>query len=194
MARHFFERGAVELARALIGCVLVHETPEGTTAGRIVETEAYDQGEPASHSHRGPTPRNQVMFGPAGFAYVYFSYGMHWCMNVVAGREGRGAAVLLRALEPVDGLALMAQRRGLALDAAGLRRLCRGPGCLTQAMGIDQRCYGADLAAGPLRVLLPEAPSRRRIAAGPRIGISKAQELPWRFVLADNPFVSGRRA
>jgi DNA-3-methyladenine glycosylase len=189
LPRRFYARPAVPLARALLGCLLVHDTPGGRTVGRIVETEAYDQCEPASHSFRGPTPRARVMFGPPGHLYVYFSYGVHWCANVVAGREGHGAAVLLRALEPVDGLELMAHRRGLE-PGGDPRRLASGPGRLTQAMGLGREQNTLDLCAGP--VFVARRPSRPRpvVRVGPRIGISKAVELPWRFVLDGSRYVS----
>ncbi len=189
-----FKDDVLGLARSLLGCLLVHENREGLVAGRIVEVEAYDQTEPASHSSRGMTPRTQVMFGPPGRAYVYFSYGVHWCMNVVAGPEGRGAAVLLRALEPLCGLELMAKRRGLRLDSSTVMRLARGPGCLTQAMAIDKEYNGVFLGDGPLRLVRPTLGARPRISATTRIGISKAQELPWRFCIKGSPFISGRRS
>jgi DNA-3-methyladenine glycosylase len=174
LSRRVLLAPAPEAARALIGCLIVHDTPAGLTAARIIETEAYDQSEPAAHSFRGPTPRTQIMFGPAGFAYVYFSYGVHWCMNVVTGPSGHGSAVLLRAAEPLAGLELMAKRRGLEDH----RRLLRGPGCL---------------AGGPLRLLAPAPGRRPAIITTTRIGISKAKDLPWRFCEADNPLVSGSR-
>lgn len=189
LPRAFFTRPAPVLARALLGCVLVHDTAEGRVAGRIVETEAYDQREPASHSYRGPTPRTEVMFGPAGFLYVYFSYGVHWCANVVAGREGHGAAVLLRALEPLLGLELMARRRGLP-STGDPRKLASGPGRLTQAMGIVGALDGTDLCVGSLFLAGRPPRTRPRVAVTPRIGITKAVDLPWRFVVADNRFVS----
>jgi len=192
LSRRFFAHDAPTLARALLGQVLVHESTVGRTAGIIVETEAYDETDPASHSAHGLTPRTAVMFGPAGHAYVYFSYGTHWCMNVVADRKGRGAAVLLRALEPLEGLSLMAERRGLDLSAPKSQlRLARGPGCLTQAMGIDAAHNGVDLYQGPLRVMrLGRRRSSLDIGVGPRIGVSKATAVPWRFFVVANPFVS----
>jgi len=189
LPRSFFARGPRALARALLGRVLVHDDPEaGRLAGRIVETEAYGGADdPASHAHRGRTPRNRAMFGPPGHAYVYFTYGMHHCVNVVCGREGRAAAVLLRALAPLAGLAAMARRRTPREPAA----LARGPGSLARALGVDRRHDGADLTRGPLWVA-DAAPRRegRRVARGPRVGIRVAVERPWRFWLAGDPHVS----
>jgi len=154
----------------------------------VVEAEAYDQTDPASHSFVGPTERNRVMFGPAGHVYVYFSYGVHWCVNVVTGKTGHGAAVLLRALEPMVGIELMEKRRRTRVR----RDLCRGPGRLTQALGIDQRLNGSDLVGGPVGFyrLSGKAPA---VEVSPRIGISKAAEVPWRFSAAGSPWVSGAR-
>jgi DNA-3-methyladenine glycosylase len=189
LPRSFFTRPAPALARALLGCLLVHDTDEGRVAGRIVETEAYDQSEPASHSSHGLTARTRVMFGPAGHLYVYFSYGVHWCANVVAGRKGRGAAVLLRAVEPVLGLELMARLRGLAAEGDP-RRLASGPGRLTQALGIDGSLDGADLCAGPVFIAGRPEGTRPRVAVTKRIGITKAADLPWRFVVEGSRFLS----
>jgi DNA-3-methyladenine glycosylase len=191
LPRAFFSGPAPEVARALLGSVLIHTTDEGTVAGRIVETEAYDQSDAASHSARGRTPRNAAMFGPGGHAYVYRSYGIHWCMNVSCGPDGFGAAVLLRALEPLEGLPLMASRRGLA-EVLPLQ-LCRGPGNLTQAMGIVGAHNGVDLLGGALRLVPGEKVEARRVWVGPRIGITKAAEVPWRFAVLDSAYVSGRR-
>jgi DNA-3-methyladenine glycosylase len=197
-------------ARHLLGAVLVHRTSEGTTSGIIVETEAYCESDPASHTFGGSTPRNQIMFGRAGHAYVYFTYGIHWCFNVVTGPEGRGEAALIRALQPLTGLALMARRRGVALPGGSsaqlirlapedravqraLTALCSGPAKLTQAMGLDGRVYGTWLLTrrGTPRLRAPERPvPATRIVATPRIGIRKATAKPWRFHLAENPYVS----
>ncbi|MBK7643173.1 MAG: DNA-3-methyladenine glycosylase [Planctomycetes bacterium] len=187
MRRGFFELPTVELARALIGCRLVHELRGGRVCGRIVETEAYLRDDPASHSFRGPTPRNASMFGPPGRAYVYLVYGMHECFNVVSAEEGVGEAVLVRALEPLEGLERMRRRRGV--NAA--RELCRGPGRLSVALGITRAHDGADLRAGALRI---EPPGRGHepgaIVAGPRVGIRQAAERALRFRAADSPWVS----
>ncbi len=152
--------------------------------GRIVEVEAYDQGDPASHSHSGPTDRNRSMFGPPGHAYVYRSYGLHWCLNLVCREAGHGAGVLIRAVEPMAGLAQMRARRGVE----DLRLLCAGPGRVGQALGITRALDGRPLEAQPFA--LWAAPADLTVACGPRIGISRAKEQPWRFVLAGSPFLS----
>jgi DNA-3-methyladenine glycosylase len=180
ISRDFFDRDVVEIARELIGMSLVHDG----VGGEIVETEAYDREDPASHSFAGPTPRNAVMFGPPGHAYVYLSYGIHWCLNFVCGPAGRGAAVLIRALRPTSGLELMRERRGLVDE----RRLCSGPGRLCQALGITRAQNGHPLDAPPF-LLLPAA-ERSKLVQGPRIGISKAVDEPWRFGAAGSRFLS----
>jgi DNA-3-methyladenine glycosylase len=176
------------VARAVLGRLLVLETPSGPLAGRIVEAEAYGGAEdPASHARPGPTARNASMFGAAGHAYVYFTYGMHHCLNLVTGRPGRAAAVLVRALEPVAGLEAMRSRRGGVSD----RRLARGPGCVAAALGLDRRHDGLDLTRGPL--WLSDAPARRGgpVAAGPRIGIRTGLDRRWRFWILGHACVSG---
>jgi DNA-3-methyladenine glycosylase len=183
-SRAFFARPAPTVAKELLGMTLVHESPEGTTAGRIVETEAYDEDDPASHAFGGKRVRNAAMFGPAGHAYVYFTYGMHHCFNVVAGPVGRGEAVLIRALEPVEGASLMRTRRGVESE----RALCSGPAKLVVAMGITKGHYGADLLRGPLRIARGTPP--RRIARATRVGITKATGKRWRFYDADSTYVS----
>ena len=192
---------ATVAARRLIGAILWHDTPMGPVAGRIIETEAYDQADAASHSCRGITPRTQVMFGAAGHAYVYRSYGLHWCINVVVGAVGRGAAVLLRALEPMVGLERMAQHRGISSGALlfdNQRRLTRGPGCLTQACAINGSHNGVDMMAtpvGPLRLYASPTPvPKGRVVATPRIGISIEVDKPWRFILKGSPYLSGPKA
>ena len=177
--RAFCDRPAQVVAPDLIGARL-HRDGAG---GIIVETEAYGADDPASHAFRGPTARNAAMFGPPGTAYVYRSYGLHWCLNVVCRR---GEAVLLRALEPTQGLAAMAARRGLDDQ----RRLCAGPGRLAQALGIDGGQDGAPFGPGGIATVEP-APGAE-VTTGPRIGISRATDLPWRFGLAGSPFLSRR--
>lgn len=194
LPRSFYERPVLTVARALLGRLLVHETRGRRVSGRIVEVEAYrGADDPASHAFRGPTPRNRVMFADAGHAYVYFTYGMHHCLNVVTGPSGEASAVLIRALEPVEGIERMLRRRGLAGEEAFVR-LSRGPGCLTQALGLDRRHDGLDLTHGPLWIGagLPER-SGHRVVRGPRIGIRLATDRPWRFFLEGHPCVSARR-
>lgn len=193
MLRRVLSRDSVTVAHTLLGMILVHETNEGVTAGRIVEVEAYrGPSDRAAHSYGGRrTARNEVMYGPAGHAYVYFVYGMHYCVNVVAATVDEPEAVLLRALEPVAGVELMRQRRGLASGAEHL--LCRGPGNVCRAMGIDRSHNGVDLLAGPLRLEGGRRIAESRIASGPRIGVAYAGDdasLPWRFFERDNPAVS----
>lgn len=174
----FFARPVVEVARELIGATF---TVDGV-GGVIVETEAYGSADPASHSFGGPTVRNGAMFGPPGRAYVYRSYGIHWCMNVVCGETG--SAVLVRALEPTLGLDRMRDRRRMAEP----RRLCAGPGRLCQALAITREHGGRPLDEPPFA--FAERPAPVAIAVGRRIGISKAAETPWRFGLAGSPFLS----
>jgi DNA-3-methyladenine glycosylase len=177
------------VARDLLGRLLGRRLPEGLVAGRIVECEAYEEGDPASHSFRGLTERTAVMFGPAGHLYVYFTYGMHFCMNVVTGRDGEGSAVLLRAVEPVQGIDVMRDRRGVS----EVRRLCAGPGRLTQAYGVTRAENGLDLVSGgDLVVGVGDPIGEAALRTGPRVGISVAVEKPWRFYVAGSPFVSRR--
>jgi DNA-3-methyladenine glycosylase len=192
LPRSFFARPSIEVAPELLGRVLVRTLADGTVlAARLVEVEAYEQGDPASHSYRGrPTARTQVMFGPPGRLYVYFTYGQHFCSNVVTGPNGVGSAVLLRAAEPVEGLAVMAANRG----ADDIRRLCSGPARLTQAFGIARAENGTDLARDPslsLRSGLPTSP--RAIARSTRVGVNVGGERPWRFFERDSAFVSPGR-
>jgi DNA-3-methyladenine glycosylase len=163
------------VAPDLLGAVLVVERDGALVAGRIIETEAYTADDPASHSFRGRTRRNEVMFGTAGHLYVYRSYGIHWCANIVTGEDGDGQAVLLRAVDPIEGADEMLRRRGRL-------PLANGPGKLCQAFGLDGADDGADLcAAGPIRVLEDEMGPPVEPVAGPRIGITKAVDTPWRF-------------
>ena len=186
LKRKFYERGVKQVARELLGKVLVH----GATAGIIVETEAYlGQGDLAAHSSRGITPRTQVIFGPPGHAYVYFIYGMYECLNLVCEPEGRAGCVLLRALEPAAGIEVMQQRRPAARRAEDL---ASGPGKLTLAMGISRAQNGADVTRGPLVVREPLERRHVDIAITPRIGIQQSADLPLRFVIRGNRFASGR--
>ena len=183
-------RPALEVAPRLLGSVIRHRTPEGTVAVRLTEVEAYaGADDPGSHAHRGRTPRNGVMFGPAGHLYVYFTYGMHHCCNVVVGEQGVAAAVLLRAGEVVEGLELARSRRGRSTD----RDLARGPARLCQALGIDLSHNGADLASGPLVLELGPPAAPEAVSTGPRVGLRLAADNPWRFWLTDEPTVSTYR-
>lgn len=176
----FFSRGAMEVAHDLIGATLL----VGQAGGLIVETEAYTRTDPASHSFVGRTVRNAAMFGAAGTAYVYRSYGIHWCLNFVCGESETGSAVLVRALEPTIGLELMRARRGLE-DA---RLLCSGPGRLCQALGITGECNGRRLDQPPFAIF--GRSESVDVQAGPRIGISRASDCLWRFGLPTSPFLS----
>jgi DNA-3-methyladenine glycosylase len=181
--RDFYARSVHDVARDLVGCVIRH----GETAGRIVETESYHMEEPASHAFAGLTERTKTLFGPPGDAYVYFSYGIHSLVNAVAEEEGVGAAALIRALEPTDGIELMRERRRVARD----EDLTNGPGKLTQALEIGLSLNGTSLTDGPIEVLAREPGAREpRIVIGERVGITKAADLPWRFCDADSRHVS----
>ena len=193
MNREFFARSVHEVARELIGC----ELAVGETAGVIVETEAYDATDPASHAYIGRTARNEVLFGPPGHAYVYLSYGIHSLLNAVAEPEGDGAAVLIRALEPTRGIDLMRERRGrVGARARGsatreIEGLCSGPGKLTEALGVDLSLNGAELDQPPFQISPPSgAWTEVEVITGPRIGITKAAELPWRYSVKGSRFVS----
>lgn len=179
----FFGRSVHEVARDLIGCTVAH----GPTAGVIVETESYHVDDPACHAYGGPTPRSSVLFGPPAHAYVYLSYGIHSLLNFVSEPEGEAAAVLIRALEPTEGIDVMLERRGVdrVMD------LCSGPGKLTQALGVGLELNGTPLEDGRIRVLSrTDGWSDPAVVTGPRIGITKATEHPWRFSAAGNRFVS----
>lgn len=177
---------AVEAARRLLGCELVRIQDGRTIRVRIVETEAYDQTDAASHSFNGRTQRTDVMFGPAGHLYVYFTYGMHYCANVVIGAEGYGAAVLIRAVEPLEGEEHLVERRK---GKAGVE-LTNGPAKLCQALAIDKRLNGHDLAQSPLVLQMKPPLPGNKIIQTTRIGISRAIHEPWRFYIADNAYVS----
>ena len=184
LARSFYQRPAADVARDLLGKWIVH----GETAGKIVEVEAYlGEDDAAAHSAAGLTPRTRVIFGPPGHAYVYLSYGMHECLNIVAEPPGVAGCVLIRALEPMAGLDAMRARRSAARSD---RDLTSGPGKLTQALGITRAHYGADLTRGDLLVRMPLHPAAFEIDVSPRIGITKAADLPLRFTIRGNPFIS----
>jgi DNA-3-methyladenine glycosylase len=180
LRRAFFGRSVHEVAPELIGATLLVDG----VGGVIVEVEAYHHTDPAAHSYIGLTERNAVMFGPPGYAYVYRSYGIHWCLNVVCEEEGSASAVLIRALEPTQGLAAMRRRRGLR----EARALCSGPGKLAQALGVTHAHNGLALDRPPFELRAREATPE--IVTGPRIGISKAVERPWRYGLKGSPFLS----
>jgi DNA-3-methyladenine glycosylase len=180
LPRRFFARSVHEVAPDLIGATLF----VGGVGGRIVEVEAYDQEDPASHGFRGQTPRNEVMFGAAGYAYVYRSYGVHWCLNFVCDAPGRAEAVLIRALEPTHGLDAMGARRGVLAE----RAFCSGPGKLCQALAVTGDHTGLPLDEPPFELLHRDATPR--IVKGPRIGITRAADLPWRYGLEGSAFLS----
>jgi DNA-3-methyladenine glycosylase len=180
LKRRWFSRSVHEVAPELIGATLL----VNGVGGIIVEVEAYHHTDPAAHSFRGPTPRNQVMFGPAGFLYVYRSYGIHWCMNIVCEAAGSASAVLIRALEPTHGLAAMRRRR----DMAEVKMLCSGPGKLTEALGVTHAHNGLALDAPPFALYGRVADVE--VATGVRIGLTKAVDLPWRYGLKGSRFLS----
>jgi DNA-3-methyladenine glycosylase len=180
LPRSFFDRSVHDVAPALIGATLLVEG----VGGMIVEVEAYHQGEPAAHSYRGRTARNAAMFGPPGHAYVYRSYGIHWCLNFVCEAQGMASAVLIRALMPQAGLAIMRERRGLEEE----RLLCAGPGRLAEALGVSGAHDGMALDALPFAVL--ERTNSVEVVSGPRIGITRAIDLPWRYGLAGSAYLS----
>lgn len=180
LRRSFFDRPVLKVAPELIGSTL----KVNGAGGVIVEVEAYHHTDPAAHSYGGPTPRNAVMFGPPGFAYVYRSYGIHWCLNIVCEEEGSASAVLIRALEPTDGLAAMRRRRGLSEP----RALCSGPGKLCEALGVTVKHNGLALDRAPFELRARAA--KPEIVIGPRIGITKAVAQPWRYGLKGSKFLS----
>jgi len=187
LPRRFFSRDPVLLARELLGRVLFYKTPEGLLAGRIVETEAYTgEADPASHAFRGRTARNAVMFGPAGHAYVYFTYGMHHCLNVTAEASGTAGAVLLRALEPLAGVEVM-RARG---DHGPESRLLSGPGKIGRAFGLGLDDNGRDFTRGALGLAAGAPVPNREVAISRRIGISRGVDLPYRFAVVSSPSVS----
>jgi DNA-3-methyladenine glycosylase len=188
LGRGFFARPALEVAPDLLGCRLVHRR-DGITAV-LVEVEAYDEAEPAAHTFRGRTPANAVMWGPGGHLYTYFTYGMHWCANVVTGEEGQGQAVLLRAAALVEGEAVVRQRRGADVPA---RDLLRGPARLARGFGLGRADGGRDLVTDPDLALLPRTGPAPATATGPRTGVRLAADLPWRFWVRGHPAVSPHR-
>lgn len=180
LGRNFFARSVHQVAPDLVGATFLF----GGAGGVIVEVEAYHHTDPAAHSYNGPTPRNAVMFGPPGYAYVYRSYGIHWCVNFVCEAEGSASAVLLRALAPAHGVDAMVARRG----TDDVRALCSGPGKVCQALGIAREHNGLRLDRAPFRILARE--SKMEVTAGVRIGITKAADLPWRYGIKGSRFLS----
>jgi len=201
MPREFFARLSVPVAPDLLGCVLEHQTEAGLVAVELTEVEAYaGASDPASHAYHGKTARNAVMFGPPGHAYVYFTYGMHFCVNVVCLGNGSASAVLLRAGRIIEGEELARARRTRGTTKIPFRDLARGPARLCQALDIDRSLDGADVCVpdSPLRMRWPDASTTarsvdRKILSGPRVGISVAAEVPWRFWVEDEPTVSAYR-
>lgn len=181
LGRAFFARSVHDVAPELVGCTLLVDG----VGGRIVEVEAYDRDDPASHGYRGPTARNRAMFGPPGHAYVYRSYGLHWCLNLVCGEEGQAEAALVRALEPTHGIDLMRERRRLD----DVRLLCAGPGRLCLALGITGAHDGRPLDEPPFALLAAPA-AKLEVVRGRRVGITRAADLPWRYGAAGSRFLS----
>jgi DNA-3-methyladenine glycosylase len=178
---------SLEAAPLLLGCYLTRYTPQGKIKVKIVETEAYHQEDPASHSYRGVTPRTAPMFEAGGGLYVYFTYGLHYCINIVVGRKGTGEGVLIRAAEPLEGIEIMRANRGIT----DVNNLTNGPGKLAQALGIrDTSLSGKILNKSSILLGAGEPISKKQIKSVPRVGITKAIDLPWRFYIRDNPFVS----
>ncbi|MDC0977669.1 DNA-3-methyladenine glycosylase [bacterium] len=184
--RKFYNRDSVKVAKELLGSYLSLKAPKGTIFGKIVETEAYHQNDPASHSHRGITPRNKPMFGPPGHAYVYFVYGMYFCFNVTTEPEGYGGAVLIRAIEPIKGIEIMQKNR----KQKNISNLTNGPGKLAQAYGITKKHNGWDLTKSKLKILENNKKEDIKIIKCKRIGISQAEHALMRFYIKGNPFVS----
>jgi len=181
----FLNGRASDVAPRLLGCILERELDGEVVRVKIVETEAYDETDAASHSYKGRTQRTDIMFGPPGHLYVYFTYGMHYCCNIVAGGEGTGAAVLIRAVEPLSGIEVMETHR----LQSGVQ-LTNGPAKLCQALAINKSLNGHDLTKEPLRLIVEPALANEAIEQTVRIGISKAKDVPWRFYIKDNPYVS----
>lgn len=182
----FLSGSSEKVAPKLLGCKVVRHTSDGIMSGMIVEAEAYHSRDEASHSYRGETERTKAMFGPCGHAYVYFTYGMHFCFNVVTGREGSGQGVLIRALEPTEGIEIMKKNRGIENEL----QLTNGPAKLAQALSIDKNLYGHDLSRAPLMLERERAIDPINIVQTTRIGIKKDSHRPWRWYIKNNPYVS----
>jgi len=188
LTKEFFEKPTIEVAKELLGCYLINEINGKKVAGKIVETEAYLENDPGSHSANGMTKRNEQMFKEPGTAYVYFTYGMYYCFNVVTNSVGKGEAVLIRALEPLEGIEIMKKNR----SKENTKELCSGPAKLVIAMGITKQDNGKDLINGKLGIEVPEEKEKFEIVETTRIGISRGAELKYRFYIKDNEFVSRR--
>lgn len=191
LPKTFYSQDVLTLAKALLGKTLVHNTGREILSGKIVEVEAYDgEIDEAAHTFNGKTDRNEIMFEEGGYLYVYFTYGMHYCANVVAGEEGHGCAVLLRSIEPLNGVETMKQNRFNNQKSFGIKNLTNGPAKLCEALGIERKHNGTDLDNDEIYILdnapLPES----QIISATRVGIKKSKELMWRFYIKDNPFVS----
>lgn len=184
----FLSGSSLEAAPRLLGCRLIRHLAGQRLVAKIVEVEAYDQTDPASHSFRGPTKRNAVMFGPAGHWYVYFTYGMHYCCNVATGPDGHGAGVLIRAVEPLEGTEQMVKNRGGMIG----RNMTNGPGKVCQALAVDFALSGHDVNRPPFQLEAAEPLPADQIVQTTRVGISRAADQPWRFYIKDNPYVSKR--
>jgi DNA-3-methyladenine glycosylase len=184
----FLDNLAEQVAPRLLGCILERDIDGQAVRVKIVETEAYDQTDEASHSYRGRTVKNEVMFGPAGHLYVYFTYGMHYCCNIVVGENGYGAAVLIRAVEPITGEATLAKRRVVKRPV----ELTNGPAKLTQALAIDRELNGHDLTKSPLKLYWQPSLAASQVSSARRVGISRGQSKLWRFYITDNPYLSIR--
>jgi DNA-3-methyladenine glycosylase len=182
----FLNEQASEVAPKLLGCHLIRNVDGHKLVGKIVEVEAYDQTDAASHTYRGETLRNQVMFGPAGFLYVYFTYGMHYCMNIVCSPVGQGSAVLIRAVEPIEGLTYLEQNRG---GISG-KNLTNGPAKVCQAFKVNKNLNGHDLTKDPLKLIYKSINPGAEIVVTTRIGIKKAVDVPWRFYIKENAYIS----
>ena len=181
----FLHQDVESAAKALLGCILERKLDGQLVRVRIVEVEAYDQNDAASHSYKGKTPRTDVMFGPSGHLYVYFTYGMHYCCNVVTGPEGMGAAVLIRAVEPLEGENVLQEYRPFSSV-----QLTNGPAKLCQALGINKTMNGHDLSKTPLRLIVRPPLDSKDFTQTTRIGITQSKDVPWRFYITGNPFVS----
>ena len=193
LPRSFYERSTLTVAKALLGKVLVHRTPAGVAAGMIVETEAYiGEDDPACHASSGPTKRNAPLYGPPGMAYVYLNYGIHYLVNAITEADGCPAAVLIRALEPIEGVELMRKRRAVRGSDAADHALCRGPGNLTRALGITLKENQVDLASSRRLAIEDRGCRVRRVSWGSRIGIRVGLDRPWRCWIAGHPAVSGK--